>query len=105
MVLEEAGDPRGFLGSGQNGHAFSLAEPGPGDAPADVPVDSPVPRPGDRRHDIEPMRPPVIAPPVAEQPFTPRASAVFHLDPEAVPADFGAQGERATVPGGAVKDR
>jgi len=44
------------------------------------------------------VRPPVIAPPVR-----PRPSAVFHLDPEAIPADFGAQGERATVPGGAVE--
>jgi hypothetical protein len=57
----------------------SPAEPGPGDAPAGIPVHSPVPRPGDRRHDIEPVRPPVVVPPV-----TPRPSAVLHLDPEAV---------------------
>ena len=79
---------------------ISPAEPGPGDAPAGVPVDSPVPRPGDRRHDIEPVRPPVVA-----RPVTPRPSGVLHLDPEAVLADFGAQGERAAVPGGAVQDR
>ena len=34
----------------------------------------------------------------------PRASAVRHLDPDAVLADFGAQGERAAVPGGPVQD-
>ena len=66
----------------------SPAEPSPGDAPAVVPVDAPVPRPGDRRHDIEPVRPPVVT-----RPVTPRPSAVLHLDPDAVPADFGAQGE------------
>ena len=57
----------------------SPAEPSPGDPPAGVPVHSPVPRPGDRRHDIEPVRPPVVA-----QPVTPRPSGVLHLDPEAV---------------------
>src|SRR5437899_3200252 len=77
----------------------SPAEPGPGDAPASVPVDTPIPRPGDRRHDIEPVRPPVVA-----QPVTPRPPGVLHLDPEAVLADFGAQGERAAVPGGTVQD-
>ena len=72
---------------------ISPAEPSPGDAPAVVPVHSPVPRPGDRRHDIESVRPPVVA-----RPVTPRPSAVLHLDPEAVPADLGAQGERTAAP-------
>ena len=78
----------------------SPAEPSPGDPPAGVPVHSPVPRSGDRRHDIEPVRPPVVA-----QPVTPRPSGVLHLAPEAVRMDLGAQGERAAVPGGAVQDR
>jgi hypothetical protein len=39
------------------------------------------------------------------RPVTPRPPGVLHLDPEAVLADFGAQGERAAVPGGAVQDR
>jgi hypothetical protein len=78
---------------------ISPAEPSPGDAPAGIPVHSPVPRPGNRRHDIEPVRPPVVA-----RPVTPRPSAVLHLDPEAVPADLGAQGERAAAARGAVQD-
>ena len=78
---------------------ISPAEPSPGDAPAGVPVHSPVPGPGDCRHDIESVRPPVVA-----RPVTPRPSAVLHLDPEAVPADFGAQYERTAMPGGAVQD-
>jgi hypothetical protein len=76
----------------------SPAEPSPGDTPAGVPVDAPVSRPGDRRHDIESVRPSVVA-----QPITPRASAVFHLDPEAILADFSAQGKCAALPGGAVQ--
>src|SRR5580700_7085656 len=72
---------------------ISLAEPSPGDAPADVPADSPVPRPGDRRHDIEPVRPPVVT-----RPVTPRPSAVLHLDPEAVPADLGAHVNAPAIP-------
>ena len=40
------------------------------------------------------MRPPVVA-----RPVTPRSSGVLRLDPEAVLADFGAQNERAAVPG------
>jgi hypothetical protein len=79
---------------------ISPTEPGPGDTPAVVPVNTPVPRPGDRRHDIKPMRSAVVA-----QPVPPRPSAVLHLDPEPVPANFGAQGERAAGPGGAVQDR
>ena len=59
-----------------------------------VSADAPVPRPGDRHHDIEPVRPPVV-----ERPAMPRSSAVIHLDPKPVPADFGAQGERAAFPG------
>jgi hypothetical protein len=46
----------------------SPAEPGPGDAPAGIPVHSPVPRPGHRRHDIEPVRPPVVVRPAAPLP-------------------------------------
>ena len=75
----------------------SPAQSGPGDAPTGVPVDAPVSRPGDRRHDIEPMRPPVVTGPV-----TPRPSGILHLDPDAILADFGAQGEHTPVPGGAV---
>ena len=77
---------------------ISPAEPGPGDAPAGIPVHSPVPRPGDRRHDIEPVRPPVVV-----RLVTPRPSGVLHLDPEAVLADLGAQGECAAVSRGAVQ--
>jgi hypothetical protein len=47
---------------------FSPAEPGPGDAPAGVPVHAPVPRAG-----------------------------VFHLDPEVVGVDLGAERELAAV--------
>ena len=65
---------------------ISPTEPGPGDSPAVVPVDAPVPRPGDRRHDIEPVRPPVVA-----RPVTPRSPGVLHLDPEVLLADFGAR--------------
>jgi hypothetical protein len=72
---------------------ISPAEPGPGNAPAVVSADAPVSRPGNRRHDIEPVRPPVIA-----HPATPRPSAVLHLDPEAVRMDLGAQAERTAVP-------
>src|SRR5207253_2605725 len=82
-------------GAGRTVTRVSPTEPGPGDTPAVVPVDSPVPYPCDRRHDIEPVRPPVVTWPV-----TPRPSGVLHLDPEAILADLGAQGERAAVPGG-----
>jgi len=34
----------------------------------------------------------------------PRASGVLYLDPEAVRADFGAQGEFTAIAGGAVQD-
>ncbi len=82
-ALKKAGDPRGILERGRKVMGTSPSEPGPGDAPAGVPVHSPVPRPGDRRHDIEPVRPPVVA-----QPVTPRPSVVLHLDPDAVLAEF-----------------
>jgi hypothetical protein len=51
MLRQQAGDPRGG-------------------APVDVSADAPAPRPGDRRHDIEPVRPPVVA-----RPVTPRFPA------------------------------
>src|SRR6266699_2745085 len=86
-------------GEGRTVTRVSPTEPGPGDTPAGVPVDAPVPRPCDRRHDIEPVRPPVIL-----RPITPRPSGVLHLDPDVVPQDFGAPGERAAVPGSAVQD-
>src|SRR5438874_6150264 len=86
-------------GEGRTVTRVSPTEPGPGDTPAVVPVDSPVPYPCDRRHDIEPVRPPVVTWPV-----TPRPSGVLHLDPEAILADLGAQGERAAVPGGTEQD-
>ena len=78
----------------------SPTEPGPGDTPAGIPVDAPVPWPGERGHDIEPVRPPIVV-----RPVTPRPSGVLHLDPEVLLADFGAHGERAPVPGGAVHNR
>src|SRR6266487_1481827 len=87
-------------GGGRTAMRISPAEPGPGNPPALVPADAPVPRPGDPRHDIEPVRPPVLL-----RPSTPRCSGVLHLDPKAVLADLGAQGERAAVPGGAVQYR
>ena len=44
-----------------------------------------------------------MRPPVAARPVTPRPSAVLHLDPEAVPADLGAQCERAAAARGAMQ--
>src|SRR5260370_38752124 len=99
-----AGGPRGSRRPARRPRAeagrscISPAEPGPGHAPAAVPIDTPVLWAGDRGHDIESVRVAVIARPAA-----PRASGVLYLDPEAVPADFGAQGERAAGPGGAVQ--
>src|SRR5690348_3211668 len=87
-------------GGGKTAMCTSLAEPSPSNTPAGVPLDAPVPRPGDRRHDIEPVRPPVVA-----RPVTPQPPGVLHLDPNAVLTDLGAQDERAAVPGGAVQDR
>src|SRR6478672_13804021 len=87
-------------GGGRKAMRISPAEPGPGDTSAGIPIDAPVPRPCDRRHDIEPVRPPVVA-----RPVTPRPPGVLHLDPEVLLADFGAHSECAPVPGGAVHNR
>src|SRR6266536_5753686 len=87
-------------GGGRTAMRVSPTEPGPGDTPACIPVDAPVPWPGERGHDIEPVRPPIVV-----RPVTPRPSGVLHLDPEVLLADFGAHGERAPVPGGAVHNR
>src|SRR2546430_16443279 len=70
----------------------SPTEPGPGDAPVGVPVDAPVPRPGNRGHDIEPVRPPVIA-----RPAPPRPSGVLHLAPGPAPGNSGEQGKGAPL--------
>src|SRR5580693_7321503 len=86
-------------GGGRTAMCNSPAQSGPGDAPAGVPVDAPFSGAGDRGHDIEAVRPAVVA-----RPVPPRASGVLHLDPEAVRADFGAQGDRAAIAGGAVQD-
>ena len=68
----------------------SPAEPGPGDAPAGVPVHAPVPRAGDGLHHVEPVRAAVVA-----RSGMPRAAGVFHLDPEVVGVDLGAERELA----------
>ena len=73
------------LGRDSTGMSISPAERGLGHAPTGVPAVTPVPRAGDRGHDVEPVRAAVVAKRV-----TPRTSAVFHLHPQAVPADFGA---------------
>src|SRR5580658_8789620 len=79
---------------------LSPTQPGPGGAPAGVPVYAPVLRASDSCHDVESVRPAVVA-----RPAGPWASGVFHLDPDMVLVDFSTEGELAAVAGGAVQHR